>query len=123
MSYESMHPEVTAACWRTTTTEVETGKERRTATKQGDVVGGYEDRATQRQQLELSGKVYGLMGILYCDAAQDIPVFRGDVMKFTDAATAQTFELVVVNRTGPFDSTDEEDHIELWLGSEQPTKR
>jgi hypothetical protein len=122
MSYTPIHPSCTATVKRRVTVAGAGGKILPTTpTTVGTITGGgFEDLDEETTLRLASGRSARLNGRYYADAALDLPVLRHDVVEFTDPSTSEPRSLEVINRRGPFDPTDTEDHFELDLASEQP---
>ena len=67
----------------------------------------------------MDGRTFSVRGRTYADRSLDPGVRLGHVVKFAHPANSETMVLRCVNRIGPFDPTDDEDHFELELGAEQ----
>lgn len=121
MAYIGLHPPASGTVSRRTHATGPTGKRIPGAsTAVGSLEGFFEDLDEETTARLVSGKAARLNGRWYADRSADLPVLRGDVIEFTDPATSESRSLEVINRRGPFDATDTEDHFELDLASEQP---
>jgi hypothetical protein len=117
--YEPLHPVATFTIEAEAITEVTPGKRRHgTPTSVGSFEGGYEDLSATKMTVKSEGLTYRLRGRTYADRSLDPGVLIGHVVKFSHPATSEAHVLRCVNRIGPFDATDDEDHFELELGSE-----
>lgn len=85
----------------------------------GSFLAAIEDLDQETTLRLVSGRAARIHFRVYADRASDLPVFRGDLAEFTDPSTGEARALEVLNRRGPFDATDDEDHFELDLASEQ----
>mgnify|MGYP001604279727 FL=1 len=118
MSYTSWHKAVAVAVSRSTVEEITPGKVRKVIVGVGTVDGYFEDtsgKVVYRQ----AGVATQVTGRVYAGASEDVPVLRGDLVAFADPYTGEARSLVVLDRRGPFDPTDDEDHFELDLGVQQ----
>jgi len=121
--YEGMHGEAVAVTMgRRVMLEVSPGKTRLSVSALGTVTGWWEDLGGDAVS-RTGGAVASLDGRLYADRSQDLGYRRGDLAAFADPATGEERHLVVDDRRGPFDASDDEDHFELDMVSEQRVQR
>ena len=123
MSYvaNALHPTATVTIKRPAATATGAGGKLipGTPTTVGSFLAAIEDLDQETTLRLVSGRAARIHFRVYADADEDLPVLRGDVAEFTDPSTSEARALEVINRRGPFDATDDEDHFELELASEQ----
>lgn len=121
MSYTPMHPTATVTVKRAATAAGAGAKKLPTTpTSVGSFTAGIEDLDQETTLRLASGRAARLYARTYAARALDPGVRRGDTVEFTDPSTGEARSLEVVNRRGPFDATNDDDHFELELASEQP---